>query len=700
MDLGRYRLNEPLASSARSETFLATTGADSDAQQVVLERLLPSIEPKSAAVFVEDAYLASRLFHPNIVQTLEVGKAGDAHYVTRERVDGIDMLGFLREHVRAGRTPDPGIAAWIAHELLEALDYAHRVSDGRGNRIVHGRITMTNVLLGVGGEVKLGGFAMPRPFELDGAAALSDVGHTSPEHVNGQPIDARSDVFSIGVVLAELLVGRRLFLAGHDLDVLVMVRDVDLDRFESRVGELDRFLVEITRRALRKDITDRWTTAAEFRDALTGWLREQRRTTMRDELALLVRELRIARERHGAAEPAPEIDFKFGRAPTGPPVSPPKTLLGVTGRRTPPNGTPAKKIVTIPQIGALPPGRRTRPGPAVPAAIPTVRMATPQPSEPEVATLPPSNTTTPGMPPPREPGVVEAIDPDAGETTPPSGRTSLGMPPLREPGIQLQLDAPVLLTADEEAAARAIHHSLVVDLDRAPDDTGGFAEAQVRVLFALMRSRATGLLVVVRGATKQTIHLRDGQPQTLWSNEATDLFGRYLVAKNVMSESQLAAAVSKAGLYRGRLDDTLVKLGFVNPIAMLRHLKRYVSTQIVELCTWTESRYAWFAGKQDRREAFPLEGDSFAILGEAALALGDDVLDRWLAQHGRAKLQVAREPRVAAERFQVEGLTEALDQLDGVRSIDALLTRERDRIERARLGRLLYLLVTCELAVP
>lgn len=746
-ELGAYRLGKKIASSAISETFLATSASDTDSErQVLIERLLANADAKSISQFVEDAQVSMELVHPNIVRTLELGTAGP-RWVARELVAGINLLGFLREQARAKRIPDPCVAVWIACELLVALDQTARV---------HGRISTSNVQLGLAGEVKLGGFGALRPFELGGP--LIELGYVSPEYLNGHALDARSDVFVIGILLAELLMGRRLFLAGHELDVLVMVRDVQLGRFETSARDLDGTLVDIVRSSLRRAQAER-PTVVELLDVLAAWLKIQGRASLRADLASAVALACASRDQHADSARVPEIDVLFGRAQSVPPI-PTKTTkpMPTPALKTPPKGVPT--VVRIPAVPPVPSVRRTSIGAAVAPPVP----APPVPPEAEVAAPrdPAKRPTTPrarvdsdldwsgvtgddvrplddsavpdaigqvgsrpsgtslGMPPIREPGLqleleespVHGIAALPLTFTPESVQvrevangfaekedTFVGMPPPREPAIQAKPLDTLALSAADIASALALHESLIVELERAPDQAGTLSETSpLRVLFDLIGSRATGLFAVCRGPAKITLHLRDGQPQSMWSNESPNLLGDYLVARNVLTEEQLAAVLARAR-QPGKLAEMLSELRLINPIVMLRHLNRHIATRVVDLCTWRSGAYGWFAGKQDPRAAFPIEGDSIAILGEGALALDDETMGAWLTVHGRSKPRPARDPRVPVERFQVTGLANALDELDGIRSIDQLLTRESDRIERARVARMIHLLVMCGLAV-
>src|SRR3954462_8254727 len=179
-----------------------------------------------------------------------------------EYVDGIDVLVLLREFAQRRRRVDHQLAAWIAHEVLDALDYAHNLSEENGNAlgIVHRDISPSNVLMSLRGDIKLVDFGIARAKDPDRAhksksgTLKGKYGYMSPEQVIELPLDGRSDVFSVGVVLAELLTGRRLFAAANELDVLLMVRDAKLTRFEKYGTDIEPGLAAIVRKALKKPV--------------------------------------------------------------------------------------------------------------------------------------------------------------------------------------------------------------------------------------------------------------------------------------------------------------------------------------------------------------------------------------------------------------------------------------------------------------
>ena len=179
-----------------------------------------------------------------------------------------------------GRRLAPGIGVHIVHQLLDALDYVHTRTNEHGQplSVVHRDVSPSNVLVSQTGEVKLIDFGIARATErrhrTSAGLLKGKAGYMSPEQVSRGEIDARSDIFSAAVVLAELLMGRRLFVAPRELDTLLMVRYARLDRLDRYGYHVDADLHGILRQALRQHPEERYGSAAEFRDALAGWLHD------------------------------------------------------------------------------------------------------------------------------------------------------------------------------------------------------------------------------------------------------------------------------------------------------------------------------------------------------------------------------------------------------------------------------------------
>jgi eukaryotic-like serine/threonine-protein kinase len=289
LELGGYEVIGRLAVGGMAEVYQArarptTQRSPGEPEEVVLKRLHPSFRGDAAYVkaFVDEAKLTVRLRHPNIVRTFRLFKAGQDYLMVQELVSG-RTLGFMQELlIKVGTAMPPEASCYIAWCLLKALDFIHRAKLGEnGANIIHRDINPTNVLLSVQGDVKLTDFGVA---EVEGmmsgeAGALrGTVAYMSPEQVLGQPVDARSDLYSVGVILWELFANRRLFATeAGEAELMHRVRDARAPLLSGLNKELPDYGVQVVRKALFADRTKRFQTAADFIKALevlarrAGW---------------------------------------------------------------------------------------------------------------------------------------------------------------------------------------------------------------------------------------------------------------------------------------------------------------------------------------------------------------------------------------------------------------------------------------------
>ena len=755
---GRYQLVERLALGGMAELFVATSPGEHGFQKkVVIKRLLPHLvlDETYNAMFIDEAKLTARLVHPKIAQTFELGKVEDQLFIAMEYVDGIDVLALLREFAARRRRVEPQLAAWIAHETLDALDYAHNLlgEDDKPMGIVHRDISPSNVLLSVRGDVKLVDFGIARAVDPERAhksktgTLKGKYGYMSPEQVIEQPLDARSDVFSVGVVLAELLTGRRLFAAANELDVLLMVRDAKLARYEKYGMDIEPGLSEIVRKSLKKPVDERYQSAAQFRDALAEWLFVHRHRVTPKNIADVVADLKDAvkerRNKTTGPEPlAAREAIAIGRAPSetdGAPMiiveggdSMPVISLSYEPAAAEETAKPraisasdlaatsaqaskrAETVANRPPKPAnptmqVPPAAGTSPGAPAPVKARTATGTSPRHAVEGVVDVPIADTIS---------AAVEAITlPEpSGEVifdpAPPSAPTPPGLRAAAEDSQMSAFDDLTeepgrsnrwITTPSPEEAMRKRPPTppALADIAEPPDDAGEFhVTSPLRVLFRLLTARATGLLVVAIGGIKKEIYVRDGQPEYVSSNVASELFGNYLVSRGVLSDGELAMALAMMPHYGGKLGDTLVGLGLLKPLEVFRHLTRQVRSKIIDVCTWNKGGFGWYAGRENPREAFPLDFNAFEILGAGAMALSDDHIESWIAKNGSMRLRASRTRRVGPERFEVKGLVQVCDLLDGKRTVGDLVELQTDRNERLKTGRMLCLLEACDLARP
>jgi len=277
LKFGRYTLVERIATGGMAEVFkakiLATHGFE---KLLVIKRILPHLaaDKNFVSMFIDEAKLTAQLTHPKIVQVTDFGEVDRSYFIALEFIDGFDALALLRTSAQKQiRIPIP-ISVFIVMEVLDALDYAHNAVDREGKemRLVHRDISPSNVFISHRGDVKLADFGIAHASERESKTQAGTLkgkyGYMSPEQVVGSKLDGRSDVFAVGIVLAEMLMGRRLFTAPTDLDVLLMVRDGRLERLDKYCKDIPPELDRIVRKSLKKRLGDRYQTAGEFRDDL------------------------------------------------------------------------------------------------------------------------------------------------------------------------------------------------------------------------------------------------------------------------------------------------------------------------------------------------------------------------------------------------------------------------------------------------
>ena len=265
-----------------AEVFLARAG-DSD-RLVVLKKLHPrlSIEPQYIQMFLDEAEIASKLHHPNLVEVYELGQDGDRHYIAMEHLHGHDLSRTLRrmKHQRQPLMFQQAIT--IVRDIAAGLHYAHERIDDDGTllNIIHRDVSPHNVVLTYAGEVKVVDFgvakansqiARTRTGVLKGKTA-----YMSPEQAMGEPLDRRTDVFSIGILLWELTTGRWLYRRKTELETLKAVVENDAPRPSTVRDDYPEDLEKIVMKALARSPDERWSTAGELRGALDELARSWR----------------------------------------------------------------------------------------------------------------------------------------------------------------------------------------------------------------------------------------------------------------------------------------------------------------------------------------------------------------------------------------------------------------------------------------
>jgi eukaryotic-like serine/threonine-protein kinase len=284
---GRYHLLELIGKGGMAEVFRAVAqGVQGFERVFVLKRIRPdrSDSPKMVHMFCEEARISALLHHPNIVQIYDFGQIDSAYFMVMEYLAGKDLSTVMRAvRGRRGAMP-PSLAAFVAREIARALHHAHTLAlpDGRPGGIVHRDVTPSNIMLLTAGGVKILDFGIAKAAALARRPDASGkpprlagkLAYLSPEQVRGTPIDHRSDIFSLGVVLWEMVAGERLFVGKDDAETLHNVLMLPIAEPSRRRDGIPAVLDAIVARALEREATARYETADEFANDLDRFLVE------------------------------------------------------------------------------------------------------------------------------------------------------------------------------------------------------------------------------------------------------------------------------------------------------------------------------------------------------------------------------------------------------------------------------------------
>ncbi len=274
---GKYLLVHRVGIGGMAELFLAKqTGLKGFEKVLAIKKILPHLTQDSefVSMFVNEGKLAALLTHQQIVQIFDLGHVDGAYYLAMEYVMGKDLRAVsTRARERLGRLPiDHALS--IVSQVASGLDYAHRKKDltGRDLNIVHRDVSPQNVLVSYEGEVKLVDFGIAKAAgigqETKTGILKGKLAYMSPEQAMGRSIDRRSDVFALGIVLYELLTGRRLFKGDSDLSTLEQVRTANVEPPKRVDADIPDALEAAVMTALARDPEGRYQTAAEFQAAL------------------------------------------------------------------------------------------------------------------------------------------------------------------------------------------------------------------------------------------------------------------------------------------------------------------------------------------------------------------------------------------------------------------------------------------------
>ena len=273
---GKYDLLGLLGTGGMGEVFLARQrGTASDSRLVAVKRILRhlSSDPSFVKMFLNEAKLAAVLLHPGIVQILELGVEGDDYFIAMEYVPGHNLRAVLRTLRARSLLVEPAMATWIALSALDALHYAHTRLDARGAPlgIVHRDVSPDNILVAEQGAIKLLDFGVAKALggtTGEHSGVKGKLSYMAPEQLEGERVDHRADVYSMGCVLFEMLTGRPRVSAEGPAAVIREVLETEAPPLSVKRPGLPPALVRVVERALRRDRDERFSSAKEMTQAL------------------------------------------------------------------------------------------------------------------------------------------------------------------------------------------------------------------------------------------------------------------------------------------------------------------------------------------------------------------------------------------------------------------------------------------------
>jgi eukaryotic-like serine/threonine-protein kinase len=628
---GPYWLEGRLAVGGTAEVYVARPiDPKSKPRKLIVKRLLPhfAADTEGHTMFEREAALHASVHHENVVRVYASGMANGEPWLAMELVDGCDLYRLLRRVTGDGRKLTPGVSVYVARHILSALESVHDARDTRGQpmSIVHRDVTPSNIYLSVDGQVKLGDFGIARANRATLRSAGSDMlkgklAYLAPEQVAGEPFDCRADLFSIAVVLAEMLIGKALFAGSGQLAVLLAIRDCRIDPLRESRGLLPKGLYEVIERALARDPAQRFPSAAALFEALAPFDHGSR--AARTEVASLVRwvqsapsaeQMQSVRESAGRIRAAVAARGGGEAERTGEYAPIPSNVLTQDGVRLGP--WPFARLVEAIATGEIERGDQIDYVGRGFAQIESIDELS--------RFLPARSVTTDRMAGVGSPEFVDEVSTEA-------------------------LATVLLRVVDTEATGVL------------------FAEGPTE-------SRPSRSVGAAGDVGRKDLYFVNGKLHHVASNNAGELLGEYLVRRGMITRDELDFALAVLPRYGGRMGDTLISLGLVASLDIFRAIRDQGHDRIVHLFQWHTGKVAFFAGQTAPHVEFPLDLElvPLVVAGVEAAEPNDRALAKWRDHYDRiVGPAAAPSPRMQAAPWPplYKGLIEAASEPRPLREV-------------------------------
>jgi len=593
VSFGKYLLVEKIGSGGMAEIFRAKTfGMHGFGKEFAIKKILPHLtnDDEFLSLFINEAKIAVNLQHANIVQVLDLGEIQTQCYIAMEYVHGRDLHQALARCASRGVRLPLKLALFTMLECLKGLDYAHRARslDGTALQLVHCDVSPSNVLLSYAGDVKVTDFGVARATThtiSDRETLKGKVGYMSPEQVCGQPLDHRSDIFSAGIMLYEMLTLRRLFTGESELDVMLQIRDGEVAERLPGTEQLPVELRDILATALARAPQDRFESAGDFVHVIMDYMfRHDIRATGESLHRFLVRLFAKEYARHNAIRQADPSDAAAFPSVLSPSVA--------RYRYREPSGAIVGPMSLDTLLTLL------RYQNAAGAAVAVDDGAWQKPEEiADVRAELHLDTTAPPL---------------ERSSAAPNSDTMFGAVPAPRPSRGLALaayDKSTTVTQLEAPPASALVEGIP---SRGRLDDFSFAH----LLFRTHTQGSTGRLQITSRAHNKDIFIEHGAPRYVSTDQPHELLGNFLVDQGVLSLEELHAALDELEAFGGRLGDLLVIHGYLHSHALFHYLSLQARDKLLDIFAWTDASFRWDTDATFAGEAYPLGINSLEIVIE------------------------------------------------------------------------------------
>ncbi|CAN5924407.1 hypothetical protein BH11MYX4_BH11MYX4_19920 [soil metagenome] len=631
---GPFFLDSRIAVGGTAEVYLGRPATPDSGlpDTLVVKRLLPHFasDPEGRTMFEREARLHAAVTHPNVVTVFHAGvDVRGEPYLAMEYIDGVDGYRLLRRLRQDDELLPVGVAIYIAREVLRALESVHAARDplsGGALGIVHRDVSPSNIYLSKDGKVKLGDFGIARSTTRTtlrseaGQVLKGKFAYLAPEQVAGEPSDHRADLFSLGTVLAEILLNRPLFPGGGQLAILLAIRDCKVDALQEIRARLPPGLFEVLSKALSRNPADRYANATDFASAL-GPFEADPRLAVR-EISARVKWVNAAASSDQMAAVRESARMRAVNVSSGAAGAKPKEAVEAVVPSAAPQQKPrAARDSEIPvDYVSDEPERKTEEYELLPSHV----------LKESGETLGPWTFAR----------LMEALATghiQRGDKVDFVGR---GFQPAEEI-VELERFFPATTAATGKLTGPG-----------APDFIDHLGNvSMLQTLMRVLAHRETGVLFAERvdeagleGARKE-LYFVSGKLHHVASSNASELLGEYLVRRGKLEREELDLALAVLPRYGGRMGDTLISMGLVGPVDIFRAIREQGRDRVADLFLWNAGSVTFYRGHTAPHVEFPLDLDlaSLMLAGLEAAKPGDAPMEEH--RHHLDRVVTARPPQ-------------------------------------------------------